>query len=156
MLPSPMPKSEFTHQTVAAASASAVWDRLQEAATWAGIGPVEEVWDPVHDEQGRLQSYRWKAVVGPRSYLGSATVVASERDRSMRLRLDGNEVAGDLTAELVAAPGGSTHLTVTLAIESVGVLSTVFFPLVSQAVGRGLPDQVEAFALSLDGNARGR
>ncbi len=152
MLPGPMPKSRFTHRAVAAAPAHTVWQRLQDAATWAAIGPIEEVWDPQHDEDGRLRSYRWKTVIGPRSFLGSATVVQSEPDRMMRFRLDGSEVAGDLTAELAAEPDGSTSVTVTLAIESVGVLSTLFFTIVSDAVGRGLSAQVDAFVLSLNGS----
>ncbi len=152
MLPQPMPKSRFTHRAVAAAPAHTVWQRLQEPATWAALGPVKDVWDPRHDDTGALRSYRWKTVVGPRTYLGSATVVHSEPDRLMELRLDGSEVAGNLTAELTADTDASTTVTVTLAIESVGVLSTLFFPIVSEAVGRGLPAQVDTFVLSLDGS----
>ncbi|MGD2052074.1 MAG: SRPBCC family protein [Acidimicrobiia bacterium] len=145
-----MPKSRFTHRAVASVPAHAVWQRLQDAATWAAIGPVEEVWDPHHDDAGSLRSYRWKTVVGPRAYLGSATVVASEPERRMELRLDGSEVVGDLIAELAPDGDTTTTLTVTLAIESVGVLSTLFFPVVADAVGRGLPAQVDGFVRSLD------
>jgi carbon monoxide dehydrogenase subunit G len=150
ILPAPMPKTRFTHHAVAAAPAHIVWQRLQDAATWAAIGPVEEVWDPRHDDDGTLRSYRWKTVVGPRAYLGSATVVASEPDRRMALHLDGSEITGDLVAELTPDGDTGTTMTVTLAIESVGVLSTLFFPVVADAVGRGLPAQVDAFVRSLD------
>jgi len=146
-----MPKSTFSHRTVAAAPVAAVWNRLQDAAAWTGIGPIEEVWDPVHDEQGQLRSFRWRAAVGPKSYLGSATTVESASDHLIRLRFDGNEVSGELVAELAAEPGATTRLTVALTIQSVGILSTLLFPLVADAVKHDLPTQVDAFARSVNG-----
>ena len=39
---------------------------------------------------------------------------------------------------------------VTLKVISRGMLSTLFFPVISEAVGRGLPAQVERFAASFE------
>ncbi len=141
-----MPKASFTHHVAIDRPAQDVWDQLQIAETWSNIGPVETVWDEEHDENGHLERYRWSTSVGPRSYRGRANVIASESGRLMRLALDASEVVGTLTTELSENGDGTTHLEVTLEIVSRGTLSTMFFPVVADVVGRGLPTQVERFA----------
>ena len=142
-----MPSATYTHSAVAAQAIDVVWGRLQEAPTWSEIGPIDEVTDPVHVE-GALQSFRWAATVGPSRYRATATVLRSDPPNLMRVRLDAGEVTGDLEARL--EPDGDDHTAVhiTLQISSRGILSTMFFPAISQAVGQGLPDQVAAFAAS--------
>lgn len=144
-----MPTARFTHSADAARPPDVVWARLQAAETWANIGPVDEVWDPVH-ENGELRSYRWSATVGPTKYKGTARVVETNPPVRMRLELDAREMAGELEAVVVANGDGATRITVTLAVESRGMLSTLFFPVVSEAVGNGLPAQVDGFAASLE------
>lgn len=145
-----MPNASFTHRTVISQPADHVWARLQDAGTWANIGPVEEVWDEVHDESGHLQRYAWSTSVGPRAYRGHAQVIGSDPGSVMRLALDGGELAGTLTTTLSKNGDDATHIEVTLHVESRGTLSTMFFPLVAEVVGRGLPGQVEEFARSFD------
>jgi carbon monoxide dehydrogenase subunit G len=140
-----MPSATFAHVAVAAGPVEAVWDRLQDAETWASIGPIEEVWDAVHAGDD-LESFRWRTTVGPAGYKGSMTVVESEPPHRMRLSLDAGEVSGELVAELDPAAAGSTSVHSTLVVGSRGMLSTMFVPAISQAVGNGLPDQVDAFA----------
>jgi hypothetical protein len=68
----------------------------------------------------------------------------------MHLDLDAGEIAGSLTADLAAVPGGDgTAVTVTLVVTSRGMLSTLFFPVVTEAVSSGLPRQVDEFAAAL-------
>jgi hypothetical protein len=67
----------------------------------------------------------------------------------MTLDLDAREVAGTLEAHLAPNGNGTTIVTVTLEVVSRGTLSTLFFPVVSEAVARGLPSQVDEFAASL-------
>ncbi len=122
---------------------------LQDASTWANIGPVEEVSDPMHTEAGMLESFRWSTTVASKRYPGTARVTVSEPHEGMKLDLDAREVAGSLQATLDANGDGSTVVTVTLEVVSRGTLSTLFFPLVSEAIAQGLPGQVEAFAESL-------
>ncbi len=148
-LAAPMPNATFSHEAATSRSVDEVWERLQQVETWAGIGPVEEVWDPVHDEAGDLVSYRWSAHVGPTRYRGTAEVIEAERDRLMRLDLDGGEVAGTLTTKM-DRNGDGTRLVVTLRIVSRGTLSALFFPLVADAVGRVLPEQVQRFVARID------
>ena len=145
----PMPKARFSHRAYTVHSLDEVWERLQRVETWANIGPVEEVWSAVHGEDGSLRSYRWSAHVGPTRYKGTATVVAAEKGRLMTLDLDGAEVTGVLTTTILPN-GHRTSVAVTLEIASNGTLSSLFFPLVAQAVGKSLPDQVDRFVAALD------
>lgn len=145
----PMPRATFSHRAHTVRSLGEVWERLQQVDTWANIGPVEEVWGAVHDEDGSLRSYRWSAHVGPTRYIGTATVVAADKGRLMTLELDGREIAGVLTTTILPN-GDTTTVTVTLEIVSKGTLSSLFFPLVAKAVGKSLPDQVDRFVAALD------
>jgi hypothetical protein len=144
-----MPRATFTHQAVAAASVAEVWERLQQAETWANIGPVENVTDPHIDENGQLKSFRWSTTVAMKHYLGTAEVTRIDPEQRMTLALDAREVAGSLEAHLEPNGQGTTIVTVTLEVISRGTLSTLFFPVVSEAIARGLPVQVDDFAASL-------
>lgn len=144
-----MPRATFTHQAIAAAPVGAVWERLQDADTWANIGPVEDVHDPAVGESGALQSFRWSASVAAKRYPGTARVTVAVIEERMVLDLDAREVIGSLETHLEPNGDGSTIVTVTLEVVSRGTLSTLFFPIVSEAIAKGLPAQVENFANSL-------
>ena len=144
-----MPRATFSHEAVTPASIEAVWQRLQQAETWADIGPVEDVRDPQHDESGHLRSFIWTTTVARKYYEGTAEVTDAVYEERMTLDLDASEVAGSLEAHLSHNGDDNTVVTVTLEIISRGTLSTLFFPVVSEAVARGLPDQVNTFVESL-------
>ena len=145
-----MPSASSSHEVGVDRPAAELWEILQAADTWANIGPVERVWDPVHDEAGTLLSYRWSTTVAGRPYKGSATTVAADPPSTMQLELDGGEVAGVLTTRLSPnAEPGHTTVNVHLEVSSRGALSAMFFPLIADAINRGLPDQVEQFAARL-------
>lgn len=142
-----MPSATFTHTAHAPQGAADIWECLQAVDTWSNIGPIEKVWDPVHTDD-RLQAFRWQTTVGPTSYKGTARVIVANEPRTMQLELDAGEMAGTLTTDLHENGDGTTQVTVALKVVSRGMLSTLFFPVVSEAVGRGLPSQVEHFAAS--------
>ncbi len=144
-----MPRATFTHQATAQAPIDAVWDSLQQAETWANIGPVENVTDPEMGDQGLLESFRWSTTVAMKSYKGTARVIAADLGERMRLDLDAREVAGSLEAHLAPNGNDTTVVTVTLEVISRGTLSTLFFPVMSEAIAKGLPTQVDRFAESL-------
>lgn len=144
-----MPRATFSHQAVAAAPPEEVWKRLQLAETWANIGPVEDVVESVSREDGQLESFVWTTTVAMKHYTGTAAVSDAVRGERMTLDLDAREVAGTLEAHLAPNGTSTTTVTVTLEVVSRGTLSTLFFPVVSEAVARGLPDQVDQFAKSL-------
>ena len=144
-----MPRATFTHQATADASTDAVWDSLQQAETWAGIGPVEDVSDAEITVDGLLQSFRWSTTVGMKRYPGTARVASYELGEHMKLELDAREVAGTLETHLSPNGEGTTVVTVTLEVVSRGTLSTLFFPVVSETIAKGLPEQVDRFAAGL-------
>lgn len=144
-----MPRAAFTHQATATASSDEVWLALQNAKTWANIGPVEDVRDPEVDETGHLRSFRWSATVAAKRYPATAVVSAMVPTERMTIDLDAREVVGSLEAHLEPNGDGTTIVTVTLEVTSRGTLSTLFFPMVSEAISKGLPAQVDAFAESL-------
>ncbi len=144
-----MPRANFSHAATTRRQPDEVWRRLQDVETWSSIGPVEHVWDPVHDEEGQLVEYRWSASVGPTTYRGTAQVSDAHVDSLMVLDLDGGELAGTLSTR-IEQNGSGSRITVDLGIVSKGTLSALFFPIVSEAVGRGLPAQVERFVAGLD------
>ncbi len=145
-----MPRATFTHEVTVHRSMQHVWERLQDANTYANIGPVQKVWDPVHDDDGILQRYTWSTTVGRKPYEGSARTVEAHNPHYLKMDLDAGEVAGSLATALEAVTDEVTNLAVTLEIISKGTLSTLFFPVISDAVGRGLPEQVETFAVAID------
>jgi hypothetical protein len=141
-----MAGSAFTHSVVVDARISDVWDRLQRASTWQDVGPVEKVWDPEHGTGGELLGYRWSTSVAGRPYRGTARTVASHPQETMMLALDGGEVSALLTTTLSSASETRTSIEVTIELEPKGMMGTLFFPVISAAVGRGLEDHLEAFA----------
>lgn len=146
-----MPRASFSHSVELTRPVHDVWETLQEADTWSGIGPVDEVWDPVHTDEGALMSFQWSAHVGPTKYKGSAEVAVTEAPHHMKFNLSSSELTGSLIADL--ADDGSPQMTVTLEVASKGTMAALFFPLISETIGRGLPEQVERFAVTLNGAA---
>jgi hypothetical protein len=144
-----VPSAIFTHQATARSSADKVWAALQIAETWANIGPVEDVRDAVHGDDGGLSSFRWHTSVAAKRYPGVAVVAEAEPQQRMLLELDAREVVGSLEALLEPNGDGTTVVTINLRVTSRGTLSTLFFPVVSEAIAKGLPRQVDEFARSL-------
>lgn len=126
-----------------------MWAALQDATTWSGIGPVDDVWDASHDDDGELQGFQWSAHVGPTKYKGSARVAVAAEPHHMKLHLDSSELSGALIADI--DDDDPSTLAVTLEVVSKGSLAAMFFPIIAEAIGRGLPQQVEEFAAALGG-----
>lgn len=142
-----MPRASFSHTAVVERPLDAIWERLQLADTWRGIGPIEDVWDPTHGEDGVLTSYQWSANVGPRTYRGTARTTEATIPERLQLAIDGGEIRGTLTTELESLDGtGSTQLTVSLDLEATSGMTALLFPVIAEVVGRGLPTQVDRFA----------
>ncbi|HLA67576.1 MAG TPA: SRPBCC family protein, partial [Acidimicrobiia bacterium] len=89
-----MPPDRFTHSVDVPVDASVVWDALQDAGTWKGIGPIDEVWAATHDPDGTLSGYRWTATAAGQRWEGTARRMALEPGKSLRLALDSAEIVG--------------------------------------------------------------
>ena len=134
----------FSHTVAIAAPPARVWAALQRAETWKNIGPIEEVWDATHDDEGSLTGYRWSAHAAGRMWNGHARTTESEREKRLRLTLDSPEIHGTIDVEI-----NGDEITVSMDAAPKGLLATMFWGTVRAALERGLPAQVEAFAAAL-------
>ena len=62
-------------------------------------------------------------------------------------------MVGTITVDLSDGNPGGTIVDVSIELRSKGLLSSMFFPLVSKAIGDGLPDQVKDMAVQLGGGS---
>lgn len=139
-----MPKDEFSHTATANATPQEVFDVLDEPTTWEQIGGVDRVTDAVVDAEGRLQRFGFEVRAAGKSYVGVATPHIRVEDELMAWDVDTSEIKG--TTSVALRPlGESTEITVTLEVESKGILASMFFPVIASAIGSGLPRSVEEF-----------
>jgi len=143
-----VPSQTFNHTAVADVPTHEVWASLDRPETWEAIGGVDRVFDPVIDEGGRLQGFSFDTVAAGRRYVGVATPHRREENRLMSWHIQNSEVRGVTTVELRPA-GSETTVSVTLEVESRGLLSGMFFPVIAAAIGNGLPSAVDDFARDL-------
>lgn len=140
-----MPRDEFSQSATADASPSEVFSVLDEPETWEQIGGVDRVIDAVVDPEGRLQGFTFEVRAAGKSYVGRATPRERVEGRLIAWNVDTSEVRG-ATAVTLEPDGDRTKITVTLEVESKGLLSTMFFPVIAAAIGSGLPRSVDEFA----------
>ena len=136
-----MPSATFTETVTIDADPANVWDQLQEPDVWASLGPVQKVWDPIFDE-GVLTGFTWSTDIGGKTYEGTGTAVSHQRPDRYELLLDTSEMSGTITADLTAANPGGTEAIVAIELKSKGLLSSMFFPAIKNAIGNGFPEQV--------------
>lgn len=140
-----MPQETFTHTAVAPAPASEVFATLDDPSTWEEIGGVDRVIDPVIDSVGRLQGFSFEVRAAGKKYVGFATPNERREGELMSWRVDTTEIRGITRVSLTPVDGG-TEVIVTLEVESKGLLSAMFFPVIASTVGSGLPRSVDDFA----------
>lgn len=139
-----MPKDTFTHKALASAPPSEVFATLDEPSTWEKVGGVDRVLDPVIDGEGRLQGFSFEVRAAGKSYVGLATPHERLEGELMSWNIDTTEVKGITQVALELIDDG-TEITVTLEVESKGLLSAVFFPVIAATIGTGLPRSVDEF-----------
>ena len=146
-----MPSQTFSHSVRVAAPREVVWAALQRPETLEGIGGVDRVHDALIDQEGRLQGFSFEATAAGQVYPGLATPHIREEGRVIAWSIDTSEIEGMIRVDLAdqADQGAGTDLTVIVELETRSILSSVFFPVITSAMGKGLPDAVEAFAEKL-------
>ncbi|HEY6634251.1 MAG TPA: hypothetical protein VI141_01405, partial [Acidimicrobiia bacterium] len=105
------------------------------------------VFDAKLDELGRLIGFSFESVAAGKRYVGTARPARRDEGHLMAWDIANSEIRGTTTVA-IAPSGNETELTVTLEVESAGLLSAMFFPVIAGAIGNGLPDAVAAFAAS--------
>lgn len=143
-----MPSQIFIHETTTSAPLDEVWAALDRPETWEAVGGVDRVYDPTVDADGRLQGFSFDTRAGGKAYKGTATPHERIEGRKMAWRVENSEVRGVTSVEI--KPGDDeTRIAVRLEVQSAGVLSSMFFPIIAGAIGSGLPKAVDGFAAGL-------
>lgn len=148
MLPA-VPSETFTHRSTTNASVERVWAALDRPETWEAIGGVDRVFDPQIDDHGRLRGFSFETVAGGKRYIGVAHPLQRVEGEVMAWKIANSEVTG-VTSVALAAERDKIGISVTLHVESTGFLSSMFFPIIAGAIGRGLPAAVDGFAIALE------
>jgi hypothetical protein len=127
-----------------------VWAALDDPKSWEAISGVDRVMSPVIDDEGHLQGFSFESVAAGKKYVGRARPAGREPQKMIAWDIDTSEMKGRVMVTL-APLEGETTVHVRLRVESVGMLSAVFFPVIASAVGDGFPETVEEFARTLAG-----
>jgi carbon monoxide dehydrogenase subunit G len=140
----------FTHTVHLSTPPERAWAVLQEPETWGGIAGVQRVFDARHHPDGTLRSYRFLAEAGMKPYEGSANTIEADAPALMVVTVDAAEIEGTITTELQSSNPHGTDMTVSLRIRPRGILATMFFPIVSKAIGSGFPRQIDEIARRIE------
>ena len=143
-----MPLATFRHSATSAVGAADIWDALQAAEAWGAMSLIDSVSDAVQDEEGRLVSFQFTTTAGGRTWAGTAKAVAAVPGEHMDLTLATKEIRGRIGIELTNE-SGQTAVSVRLEVEPAGMLATLFWGVVREAITNGFNRQVEEFAASL-------
>jgi len=145
-----VPSQTFTHEATTSAPVDEGWEALDRPETWERFGGVDRVYDPVVDANGRLQGFSFDTRAGGKAYKGTAIPHERVEGRRMAWRVENSEVRGITSVEI--EPGDEeTRIVVRLEVESAGLLSSMFFPVIAGAIGNGLPKAVDDFAADRGG-----
>ena len=144
-----MAQATFSHTVAVTVSNQEAWDALQNPQTWAGIGPISSVSNPVTQSDGVLKSFDWVAMVGSKAYDGKAWVTGYDLMSRYELTMDSSEIAGDVIATITPSDDGC-DVTIEITFRTKGMLSAMFFPAIKSALASGFPQQIEDLAVAVE------
>jgi hypothetical protein len=104
---------------------------------------------PVTDGDGALVGFGFDSVVGGKEYQGKATSKLRQPGHRLVWDISTPDLRGEIDVRLIDGEAG-TVVSVSLTASSVGTLSSVFFPVISNVISDGFPLAVKAFAASLE------
>jgi hypothetical protein len=143
-----MPSETLSRTASSPATNGAAWQALLSPATWEGIPGVDEVTDPRYDPDGRLTGFDFTTRVGSKWYRGHATRSAVVDGQFLEWDVQTPELNGSVAVGIRAEADG-TQVTVTLTFTSVGLMSSVLFPMIVTSIRSDFPKAVERFAREL-------
>jgi len=138
-------RESFSHSTVVDAPRSTVWAALDEPETWNAVAGVDRVHEPLIDEEGRLQGFKFDTVVAGKAYEGIASPHRRVESQTMSWDIENSQITGVIHVELEDVTGG-TLLDVTVEMEANSLLSRMFFGSIAKVVADGLPGTVNDLA----------
>jgi hypothetical protein len=139
-----VPEQSFQHAATTPTPIPSVWSALDEPQTWEAVPGVDRVVNPIFDASGRLRGFSFETIVGGRKYLGQAAPAGREDQRLIAWDIRTSEINGRVTVGLSPVDIG-TRIFVDLRIEGIGVLGSLFFPVIAAAIGNGFTGTVEDF-----------
>jgi len=143
-----VPSRSFQHSAIAHAPIAKVWEALNDPKSWESVPGVDRILESVIDQEGQLQSFSFESLAAGKRYLGRALPAGREFEKMMAWDIETSEIRGRIIVSLGGTDDG-TRVDVMLRLESVGVLSSVFFPVIASAIGDGFPKTVQDFARDL-------
>jgi hypothetical protein len=139
-----VPSHTFPHSATTGAGIDTVWKALDEPLTWESVPGVDRVVDPVVDHAGRLRGFGFESIVAGKTYRGEATPAGREEEKLMAWDIRTSELKGRVMVAL-SAIGDGTRVYVSLHVEGTGMLGSLFFPVISSAIGGGFHATVDEF-----------
>ena len=140
-----MPSQIFAHTAVAQVSPETVWATFDSPTTWESIGGIDRVYDARVSPTGQLEGFTFDTEVAGRKYVGTATSAQRVEGSLISWSVRNSEIKGRLRVELTETSPG-TQIEVTLEAESASFMSGMFFPVIANTIGSGLPAAVDDFA----------
>ena len=143
-----MPSRTFQHAAIADAPIVTVWGALNDPKSWESVPGVDRILESVIDQEGQLQRFTFESFAAGKRFLGRANPAGREHEKMMAWDIETSEIRGRIIASL-SEIDARTRVDVNLRMDSVGVLSSVFFPVIASAIEDGFPRTVEDFARGL-------
>jgi len=140
-----VPSQTFSHSALAAAEPAEVWTTFDNPTTWESISGIDRVYDARVNSSGQLQGFSFDTEVAGRKYVGVATPGERVEGNVITWNVRNSEIKGMIRVQMTEAEPG-TNIEVTLEVESAGFLSGMFFPVIANTIGSGLPTTVDEFA----------
>ncbi len=132
----------FADTVTAKATVKKSWETLQDAGVWGAVLGAAEVSD-IEVEDGRLRSCVWTAKIGGSQLRGTMKVAESEPRQRMVMRIRAAEWRGKIEMTLEAEHQRKTRLHARLELTADGFTALLTLPIVSEVVGRHLPDRMQ-------------
>ena len=140
-----MPSQTFSHRALSTAPAHEVWAGMDDVETWKEIPGVDRIVASETDESGHLESFTFEATIGGRAYRGQARRRDRVEGEHISWDIISPDISGAIAVDLESTDAG-TAITVALTLTVEGFLASMFFPVITQALGRGFPEAVTEFA----------
>lgn len=144
-----MPGQTFSGSARTSVGVDAVWLKLDDARTWEGITGVDEVFDEVQDDTGRLSGFRFHSMAMGQRYTGNATPGPRDEGKSMTWNIKTPDLKGSVRVSL-EAEGSETAVDVTMTAEPTSMMAKMGFPLITAAISNGFQESVDRFVEQLE------
>lgn len=140
-----MPSQTFSHTALAAAEPTEVWATFDNPTTWESIGGIDRVYDARVSPTGQLEGFSFDTEIAGKKYVGTATPGERVEGSVITWKVSNSEIKGTIRVQLAEITPG-TNIRVTLEVESASFIAGMFFPVIANTIGSGLPATVDDFA----------